>query len=101
MKIENKGFLKIGSKVNLNSRQKIDLIRKGNELYNNKQYLDAKKIYMVTSYGDGLVRIGDFYFKNKLFKDALEMYIMAKHKTKIENCAKQLVYSIRKMLKKA
>jgi hypothetical protein len=42
----------------MDEKERIALIRKGNELYNKGDYLQAEKIYISTRYQDGLTVSG-------------------------------------------
>ena len=57
------GFIKVATenKIELSSQQRIALIRKGNELFNQGEFEKAKRIFLTTSYSDGLTRIGQYY----------------------------------------
>ena len=61
----------------LPDEQKIALIRKGNALFNEGQYETAKRIFITTGYSDGLRRLGDVYYNNKEPLEALKMYRIA------------------------
>ena len=85
--IPKEGFIKIGrpSRSALSGPQRTALIRKGNELYNAGRIDQAKKIFITTGYGDGLVRIGDYYYKKNDPLEALRMYWMAPAPKKTEH----------------
>ncbi len=60
----------------LTPKERLLLIRKGNELFNNGNIDKAAKIFVTTAYKDGLIRVGDYYYFQK--KDpikALYFYI--------------------------
>lgn len=78
-KIPNRGFLKttVETGQDLSKEQRVALIRKGNELFNGKQYEQAKRIFMTAGYTDGITRIGDYYYKKNDVLEALRMYIIA------------------------
>jgi len=78
-KIPKEGFLKLTRPPGkgITPSQKAALIRKGNELYNRKQYDQAKKIFLTVGYTDGISRIGDLCYKNKKILEAFRMYAMA------------------------
>lgn len=73
----SEGFLKVSGAPELDRAQRSALIRKGNEFYNNKQFLPAKRIFMTTRYSDGLIRLGDYYQKQKQPLEAFRMYWLA------------------------
>ncbi len=93
-KLPKEGFLKVSRDrtAGLPEAKKVALIRKGNELFNQKQYDLAKRIYLTTGYTDGLIRLGDLYLKQKKPLEALRMYWLApdprKVSTLIESSAK-------------
>lgn len=104
---ENSGFdfefndIKFGNenKKEMDSSTRAKLIRKGNEFFNNKKMQDAKKIFIVTDYKDGLVRLGDYYYEelNDIF-EACRMYFMSENRSKIDYFTKKCAESIRKMI---
>ena len=85
-KIPREGFLKIPEKkgTSLASEQRVVLIRKGNELFNQGEIEKAKRIFLTAGYGDGLSRIGDFYNEKNEPLEALRMYWIAPSPRKIE-----------------
>jgi len=64
----------------LTPKERLILIRKGNELFNKGDIEKAAKIFVTTLYKDGLIRVGDYYYfdkKNPL--KALNYYLEAKY----------------------
>ncbi|MFH0975131.1 MAG: hypothetical protein V1874_05030 [Spirochaetota bacterium] len=49
----------------MDKKERIALIRKGNELFNKGEIDNALKIFVKTDYKDGIARIGDFYYYEK------------------------------------
>ncbi|MDH5657652.1 MAG: hypothetical protein OEZ34_17185, partial [Spirochaetia bacterium] len=49
----------------MDSRQRAELIRKGNEAFNSGDYPLAKKLFLQSQYKDGLIRLGDYYMYEK------------------------------------
>ncbi len=84
--VRSAGFLKTGKseKSNITPSQRSALIRKGNELFNSGDYETAKKIFITTSYSDGLIRMGDYYRKKGAPLDALMMYRIAPAREKFD-----------------
>ena len=95
------GFLKAGreKKQVLSSSQRSALIRKGNEFFNRGDYETAKRIFVTTSYSDGLIRMGDYYRKNGNTIEALRMYKMAPAKEKYDNMLEQTAAILSRWLK--
>ena len=83
----------------LTPRERIFLIRKGNELFNRGEVEQASKIFMTTAYKDGLIRIGDYYFfeKKNPFK-ALHYYIEAKYEKRIREITERMARVLKKWL---
>jgi hypothetical protein len=75
------------------------LIRKGNDLFNQKQYDLAKKIFMTTGYSDGLIRLGDVYMNQNLPLEAFRMYWLAPDRKKVDVMLEKTVGIIKKWLK--
>ena len=100
-KLPREGFLKIASSRprQLTDDQKIGLIRKGNALFNEKQFELAKRIYITTGYADGLIRLGDRYMKEGKPLEALRMYWLAPDRTKVDVLLEGTVRILKKWLK--
>jgi hypothetical protein len=67
-RLPKEGFLKItaakpADPTKLAEGERVALIRKGNELFNQKKLELARKIFITTGYSDGLIRLGDEYIK--------------------------------------
>ena len=65
--------------------ERVMLIRRGNELFNNKDYKNSLKIYLAIDYQDGIARIASVMEHEK--KDritALKLYKRAKHNSNVE-----------------
>ncbi len=77
--IPEEGFFKVSRQTGapLTGPQKTALIRKGNELFNNGQIEKAKRIFLTTSYTDGIIRLGDYYYKRRDLYEAIRMYWLA------------------------
>ena len=78
-KLPSGGFLKISAErtAPLAKDKRAALIRKGNELYNKGEVALAERIFVTTSYSDGLIRIGDRFLKGGKPLEALKMYLLA------------------------
>jgi hypothetical protein len=60
--------------ASLTQRQRVALVRKGNEVFNRGDIALAERIYRTTRYGAGLARIGDWYRKQNRPLEALSAY---------------------------
>lgn len=100
---EEKGLLKTssssGSAVKLTSAQKVQLNRKANELFNNKNYSKAKQIFVLTGYSDGLCRMGDYYMEQGEPVEALQMYFKANMPAKYEPLLERVAGVVRSLLR--
>ena len=94
------GFRKVtGRAPELTGEQRAALIRKGNELFNRGAVEEAKRIYITTRYGDGLVRVGDHCLAHNDFLEALRMYRLAPDNRKAGRLVEQMAGVVRKWLK--
>ncbi len=98
--IPNEGFLKTSSpdRSALSSAQRVALIRKGNELFNAGKVDQAKRVFIATGYGDGLIRIGDYYLGKQDALEALRMYWMAPAPDKAERILESTAGILRKWI---
>ena len=94
------GFIKstAGSRPPLTGEQKAQLIRKGNELFNQGQYEMAERIYIATGYSDGMVRIGDVHFKRQRYREAMRLYQLAPDAGRVHKLAKRMALVVRQWL---
>ncbi len=84
----------------LSPAQRAKLIRKGNELFNKKQYEKAAKVFWLTNYKDGLIRIGEhlLYNEKKPFQ-ALLYYQKINHKEKVNEILGRTIWALEKLIK--
>jgi hypothetical protein len=83
----------------LTPKERIILIRKGNEFFNKGEIEKAAKIYITTAYKDGLIRVGDHYwFEEKNPFRALHFYIEAQYKKRIRELSERMAEVIKKWL---
>ncbi|MCX8028665.1 MAG: hypothetical protein N2712_01560 [Brevinematales bacterium] len=74
----------------MTNRERIELIRKGNQLFNEGKIEDAAKIFLVTDYKDGLVRVGDHYlYQEKRFFKAFFYYKKANYSKRLNEIYKK------------
>ncbi len=74
----------------MTEKERIELIRKGNQLFNEGKIEQAAKIFLETNYKDGLVRVGDYYFyqEKRSFK-AFFYYKKANYSKRLEEVYKK------------
>jgi tetratricopeptide (TPR) repeat protein len=87
------------TKKSIDSSQKAALNRQGNMLFNAGKIEEAKKIFLVTGYSDGLSRIGDAYKKENRHIEALNMYQIAPNPKKFEAMVMELSTIIKNLIK--
>lgn len=99
----SEGFLKITRPPapEFSSEQKVQLIRKGNELFSQGQLEPAKKIFVATRYSDGMIRLGDVYARNKDYLSAFQMYKMAPAPDRAEAMVQKLTAVLKNWLKES
>ena len=84
----------------LSPKERIVLIRKGNELFNNGEIEKAAKIYTTTAYKDGLIRIGDHYwFEEKNPLRAFHFYLEAQYEKRIREISERMAAVIQKWMR--
>lgn len=80
-------------------KERAQLIRKGNELFNNGDIDTAAKVFIKTEYKDGLTRVADYYFfDRRLPLNALPYYRLANCKEKVDEIYERMLFAMGKML---
>ena len=83
----------------LDPKERLLLIRKGNEIFNKGEIEKAARIFMTTRYRDGLIRVGDcYYFDKRDILRALHYYIEAKHEKMIREITERMATVLKKWL---
>jgi hypothetical protein len=83
----------------MDEKERIALIRKGNEFFNTGEIESALKIFIKTDYKDGLVRIGDYYFyEKKQPLTALDFYKKANMTAKVNEIYERMMYALNKWI---
>jgi hypothetical protein len=93
----SKGFLKITEEkpAEITRENRVALVRKGNELFNNGRIETARRIFLTVGYSDGLIRVGDYYYANNRPLDTLRMYWQAPDRHKVEQIAEKMASVIK------
>lgn len=99
--IPKEGFIKVTrpESPSLSPDQRVQLIRKGNALFQDGNFEQAKKIFVATGYTDGMIRVGDRYQSQGLTLEALQMYKLAPAPEKAEAIIVLLSKAVKKWLK--
>lgn len=81
----------------ISPKDRVKLIRKGNELFNKKEYEKAAKIFWLTDYQDGLIRMGEYLLEveKKPFQ-ALSYFQKAGYKPKIAEVFTRMLWALEK-----
>jgi hypothetical protein len=83
----------------LDTKERLLLIRKGNEIFNNGEIEKAARIFKTTAYKDGLIRVGDYYyFEKKDILKALHYYIEAEYEKRVREVTERIAEVIKKWL---
>lgn len=84
----------------LTPKERIVLIRKGNDFFNRGDVEKAAKIFITTAYKDGLIRVGDYYYfeERNPFK-ALHFYLEAKYEKRIRELTERMAAVLKKWIR--
>lgn len=83
----------------LTNSQKSELIRRGNELFNQGRFFEAGRIYTTVGYKMGLIRLGDlFYFEKQMPLVAYGFYRRANHKPMLDKIGDAFVFALKCLL---
>jgi hypothetical protein len=83
----------------LTPKERLLLIRKGNEFFNGGDVEKAARIFTATAYKDGLIRVGDYYYFDR--KDplkALQFYLEAQYEKRIREVFERIALVLKKWL---
>ncbi len=85
----------------MDKKQRIELIRLGNRLFNEGEIEKAIQIFEKTGYRDGLTRVADYYFYDKRQPlVALRYYRMVKRGDKVGEIYERMMFALGKLLGK-
>lgn len=83
----------------MDQKERVVLIRKGNELFNEKKYNEAIKLYLKAEYMDGIMRVADYYFYDlKQPLVALKFYKLINRKDRIDEINARILYAFNRMI---
>jgi hypothetical protein len=76
----------------MEAQERAELIRKGNQAFNEKNYTQARELFTKAGYKDGLIRLGDYYmYDRRLPLLAYGYYKRAGAKNKIEDLHRRMI----------
>lgn len=85
----------------LTEEQKTQLLRKGNQLFNEGRFFEAGKIFTTIGYKDGLIRLGDYFFFDKEMPlVAYGFYRNAGHAKMLDRIGDSFVFALECLLGK-
>jgi hypothetical protein len=85
----------------MDDKQRVELIRLGNESFNNGDIPKAAALFIKTGYRDGLTRIADYYFFDKRQPlVALKYYKMVNRQDKVNEIFERMVFALGRLLGK-
>jgi hypothetical protein len=83
----------------MDNKQRVELIRAGNELFNNGNIEKATEIFIKTGYRDGLTRVADYHFYDmKQPLTALKFYQMVKSENMVNQIYDRMFFALGKLL---
>ena len=84
----------------MDSEEKVVLVRKGNEHFNNGNVTEAIKCFVKSGYRDGIMRVADYYFyDNKQPLVALKFYKMINRKDRIDEIHARMMFAFEQLLR--
>ncbi|HNV48666.1 MAG TPA: hypothetical protein PLE73_01535 [Spirochaetota bacterium] len=84
----------------MDEKERIELIRKGNELFNKGDIAAATEIFTKTKYRDGLTRVGDYYFyQQRRPLVAFTYYKMVNKTEKINEIFERMMFALGKLIR--
>ncbi len=85
----------------MSDKERIALIRRGNEYFNSGNITKAIEIFVKTKYKDGITRVADYYFYDKkLPLIAVKFYRMVGRQDKVDEIYTRMVMALGQWLGK-
>jgi tetratricopeptide (TPR) repeat protein len=86
----------------MDQNERVLLMRKGNELFNEKKYDEAIKLFLKAEYMDGIMRVADLYYYDlKQPLTALKFYRLINRKDRIDEINARIMYAFNRLLSEA
>lgn len=83
----------------MDQKERVEIIRKGNELFNAGRYDEAEKLFVAASYRDGLTRLGDYHFYDRRRPlEALKYYQMVNRQDRIDEILERMVFALGRLM---
>ncbi len=85
----------------MDDKTRVELIRKGNELFNSGDIKGAAVLFVKTGYRDGITRVADHYFYDlRRPLVALKFYRMVNRQDKVNEIFERMVFALGRLLGK-
>jgi hypothetical protein len=85
----------------MDSKERVELIRRGNEYFNTGDISNATALFLKTQYRDGLTRVADYYFFDKKQPlVALKYYKLVNRQDKVNEIFERMIFALGKFLGK-
>lgn len=99
-KIPENGFIRLTKETaaSVSSKDRVQLMRKANEFFNQGNIEMAGRIFVHIGYGDGMIRLGDYYHEKNEFVDAMMMYHLAGDQGRVDELAERVARALRKWI---
>jgi len=84
----------------MDKSEKVQLIRKGNELFNEGNVYQALQIFVKTGYRDGILRAADhIYYEKKQPLMALKFYRMINRQDRVDEIFGRMMFAFSKLVR--
>lgn len=99
-KIPANGFIRTTKEnaAGVSSKDRVQLVRKANEFFNQGNIEMAGRIFVHIGYGDGMIRMGDYYHEKNQFIDAMIMYHLAGDQGRLDELSERIAHALRKWI---
>ncbi len=85
----------------MDSKERVELIRRGNEFFNNGEISKAAALFVKTGYRDGLTRIADhLFYDQRQPLVALKYYRMVNRQDKVNEIFERMIFAFGKLMGK-
>ena len=89
----------LGKVKGVDEEDRVKLIRRGNELFNQGDIVNSLKIFLATDYKDGIIRVADyFYFDKKDLIKGIKLYKKAGFQKRVDEFAEKAAQIIHLLL---
>ncbi|TFH43838.1 MAG: hypothetical protein E4G96_00080 [Chrysiogenales bacterium] len=83
----------------MDGKERVELIRRGNEYFNQGDITRAEALFMKTGYRDGLTRVADyFFFDKKQPLVALKYYRLVNRQDKVKEIFERMAFALGRLM---